>query len=329
MLNHATLSRVIHEFPVMLMGIAPDRTLVSLNEVAAQALDVKSEDWLGKRFSLAEWFDQKEYEDLLDSMLENPADEDLRVVLSRTTAHDEIRHYRFLLRCRKESLHGEVALWLIGENFTEEFNLQARLAEAENRFHLISRATNDAVWDWDIEKDALWWGDGLQELFGYPEGGQETTFEWWADRIHPDDREQTANSLTDAAKNGAKLWVAEYRFRRKDGSYAYVNDRGWTVFDSDRKAIRIIGGMLDITERKIHENNLMVRNQQLTEYSFYNSHKLRAPLARLLLGVELLNGDQRVHPEIQELIDTIRNSAMELDGVIRDINRILSSGRGN
>ena len=123
------------------------------------------------------------------------------------------------------------------------------LRESQDRFQFVARATNDAVWDWDLVSDALWWNEGVSTLFGYtPEQvGPDVT--WWYETIHPDDRERVKRDINAAVERGAESWSAEYRYRRADGTYANVYDRGYVLHDGDGRASRMIGAMMDITQR--------------------------------------------------------------------------------
>lgn len=122
--------------------------------------------------------------------------------------------------------------------------------DSEERYRLINLATNDAVWDWDLRRDTLWWNDGAQRLFGYGAGEIGRDLAWWVDRVHPDDRARVHDSLRGTAATGASSWQEEYRFRRKDGSYADIQDRGHVMRDESGAAVRMIGMMQDISERR-------------------------------------------------------------------------------
>ncbi|MQA31827.1 MAG: PAS domain S-box protein, partial [Luteitalea sp.] len=130
----------------------------------------------------------------------------------------------------------------------------------EERSRLLAKATNDAVWDWDLDTNALWWNEGFSTLFGYGPEEVDPTVKSWTDHIHPDDRARVTDSIHRAIEHGAEGWTGEYRFRRQDGSYAYVLDRGHVIRDGAGKPIRMIGGMTDQTERHRAEETL--RRQQ-------------------------------------------------------------------
>jgi diguanylate cyclase (GGDEF)-like protein/PAS domain S-box-containing protein len=132
---------------------------------------------------------------------------------------------------------------------------EAERHESEERYRLVNLATNDAVWDWDLRTGQLWWNDAVEALFGYAKEEVTTDLEWWTDRVHPEDRSRVEHTFHDAAQNGDH-WSEEYRFLRKDGVYAEVQDRGYVLRDSAGTPIRMIGSMQDITERKRQEKRI-------------------------------------------------------------------------
>ncbi len=130
------------------------------------------------------------------------------------------------------------------------------LRESQERFQFVSRATNDAVWDWDLVSDGLWWNEGIQTLFGYREEQIGPDITWWYELIHPEDRERVVTDIHAAIERGDASWSAEYRCRRADGSYAQVYDRGYVLRDADGRGLRMIGAMMDVTQRKQLEDEL-------------------------------------------------------------------------
>src|SRR5713101_7676384 len=64
------------------------------------------------------------------------------------------------------------------------------LRASEQRFRIVTKATNDAVWDWDLNTNKVWWNEGVLKLFGYHLEKNEADPDWWLERIHPDDREE-------------------------------------------------------------------------------------------------------------------------------------------
>ncbi len=120
------------------------------------------------------------------------------------------------------------------------------MATANERFELLAKATRDAVWDWDLETNTVWWNDGFSALFGHSFDNLPLGPESWSDYIHPDDKEAVLTSIHEVIDQGGSNWSGEYRFRRADGSYAYVYDRGY-IMHREGKSVRMVGSMQDIT----------------------------------------------------------------------------------
>src|SRR5438067_12096761 len=95
----------------------------------------------------------------------------------------------------------------------ERERAELRLRQTEERFQLLSQATHDCVWDWDLEKDTLWFNDALRELLGHSDASI-ADMEWWAGHVHPSDREKVMQGLQQAIAGGRRLWADEFRFRR-------------------------------------------------------------------------------------------------------------------
>ena len=151
-----------------------------------------------------------------------------------------------------------------------EIIAEAELRKAKERLDLVIKATNDVIWDWDIAANVLWWSEALTEQYGHPRKEQGDDPRTWLDNIHADDYEWVHNEYF-AAMNNPKTtnWHGEYRFLKADGSVAYVNDRCYIARDEFGKAVRIIGSLLDVTERRelderLHHSQKMEAVGQLT-----------------------------------------------------------------
>ncbi len=138
----------------------------------------------------------------------------------------------------------------IAQDITEQKRAQEAVRASEERFRLLAEVTNDAIWDWDLVTNELWWNEGFELLFGYNRGEIEKTIDSWYNRIHPADRGRVVTGIHRVIDEGGITWSDEYRFLCKDGSYAYVLDRGHVIRNGDGYAARMVGGMRDLTERK-------------------------------------------------------------------------------
>jgi diguanylate cyclase (GGDEF)-like protein/PAS domain S-box-containing protein len=156
--------------------------------------------------------------------------------------------------------HGHPARLAAAQDVTER-------ERSEERFRLVARATSDAVYDWDVGGGTLWWSASFYSLFGHTPQEVPPTLAGWEALIHPDDRERTSASMQAAFDAGVSEWECEYRFRRGDGSWADVVDRGFLQRDALGKVVRMVGGMLDVTDRHRDQADLRLlrRAVQATE----------------------------------------------------------------
>ena len=162
-------------------------------------------------------------------------------------------------RTEDPAVKGIVVNW---RDVTQRKRAESKLKESEERFKIIASAANDAVWDWDLVTDVVTWNEGLKTIFGYLDRETANQRAWWTARIHPDDRERTLAEIDSLINGSRRFWSDEYRFLRSDGSYAYVLDRGYVIRDERGKPVRMIGAMLDMSERKRSEQALKESEQR-------------------------------------------------------------------
>src|SRR5918994_4490772 len=139
---------------------------------------------------------------------------------------------------------------------------EEELSESEQRYRLVARATNEAIWDSDLLADKQTWGGAFETIFGYPLR-EETNGAWWEERIHPEDRERVLTVIDDVLQGMGETWSDEYRFQRADGTYATVVDRAYVVRDPEGEPVRVIGSMMDVTERRQAEEALRTSEAEL------------------------------------------------------------------
>jgi PAS domain S-box-containing protein len=134
-------------------------------------------------------------------------------------------------------------------DITGRKEMEDSLRKSEERFRLAILATNDAIWDCDLQTGTVTWNETYSALYGRPPE-TSSSWQWWIDSIHPEDRERTASGLRAAVDGEATSWASEYRFRRVDGQWAYIYDRAYIARDPSGAAWRVIGAMQDLSERK-------------------------------------------------------------------------------
>ncbi|AZH24888.1 PAS domain S-box protein [Haloplanus aerogenes] len=136
------------------------------------------------------------------------------------------------------------------------------LAAARERYDLVARASADAFLEWDLDANAVRRCDGFVDTFGYAPAAVEPSFDWWVERVHPDDRDRVTTHLSMAADGDLDEYEDVYRFRDGDGTYAYVLARAYCTDDGD-DGRRMIGILTDITK----QIEYLARFRELIEHS--------------------------------------------------------------
>jgi diguanylate cyclase (GGDEF)-like protein/PAS domain S-box-containing protein len=178
----------------------------------------------------------------------------------------------------------------IARDLTERLRSEERLRASHERFEMVSSATNDVVWDWNLVTNQIWWNENFQKLFGYEQQEIGAYAESWRSRIHPEDAARIKSQVDTAIRGGAKAWSGEYRFLCKDGTYVDVYDRGLLMHDERGQPVRMIGAMMDVSERKHAERHMRVHGERQAAIARFgqfalgrrNTEELYAEAARAL-----------------------------------------------
>jgi two-component system sensor histidine kinase UhpB len=186
----------------------------------------------------------------------------------------------------KQDGNGVIGLVGISRDITERKKFEESLRRSIERFNIVSKATNDAIWDWDLLDNNIVWNDAVTLLFGYSHEEIDRDSKWWENHIHPLDSKRILKKIHRHIAQGIESWQDEYRFRCKNGAYKLILDRGFILFDELHKPYRMIGAMMDITERKKLQDELaannIARQRQVTEATIMAQEKERAEMGREL-----------------------------------------------
>ncbi|MFC4726634.1 EAL domain-containing protein [Coralloluteibacterium thermophilus] len=153
------------------------------------------------------------------------------------------------------------ARMLLAVDITARAEAEDARAVSEERFRLVARATSDAIWDWNLLDDTVWWSDEFFALFGRVPGADDSTVADWQRRVHPHDLADVMGEFGPALRGEREGWHVTYRFRRGDGSWARVEEHGAVIRDADGRTVRAVGSMVDVTQRLSDEAELrLLRN---------------------------------------------------------------------
>ena len=163
---------------------------------------------------------------------------------------------------------------------------QLRITNQLYRF--VTEVTNDCLWEWDFLTRELFWIDGgHKRVFGYNIENSLIPQSFWESCIHPDDKARILTRLDKVrAEREGDAWEEEYRFKRANGEYAYVHDRGYIIYDPENRASRMIGATHDITEKALLEKKLTQERKagqrEITEAVLTAQEKERADIGKEL-----------------------------------------------
>lgn len=230
------------------------------------------------------------------------------------------------------------------------------LSESEERFRLVARATNDALWDWNLVTNENWWNETFYTKFGFTPSEEHTTRKSWTERIHPADRSAVESGIMSAINSNQPQWTQEYRFRKENGEYANILDRGYILHDEQGTPFRMLGSMFDITEikkaeqkiagmneeleRKVKERTrdlrvlnqaLEISNNDLQQFASVASHDLQEPLRKIQMFANMLQDEFRnnLNARFSNYLDKIIISSDRMKALIQDILSYSRLSAGN
>jgi PAS domain S-box-containing protein len=183
---------------------------------------------------------------------------------------------------------GNVIWYGYFENITDKKEQIKKIEAINTRFEYASKAVNEAIWEWDIESNSLFWSDGLSSIFGY-QRREYPTLDNLYEFIHTDDYQEYAIQVQKNLDNRElELFSMEYRFKKPDGYYANIIDRGYIIRDENGIAIRVIGSIRDVSESRLFEKKkkeLINETQEFERNQF--SMELHDGLAQQLVALNL------------------------------------------
>ena len=179
-----------------------------------------------------------------------------------------IDHHEFSFECRivndkggikKILLQGKVSvdendnavtMFGIAQDITQQIERELELKQTTERFHNLSKATDDSIWDWNLITDEVWWNDNFYNVFGYDPANGAPTLGDWILKMHSDDRTKIITKLKEIKHSTIDSWRDEFRYYKKDGTIGIGLNRAHIIRGHDGTPIRIIGAIHDITERR-------------------------------------------------------------------------------
>ena len=170
-----------------------------------------------------------------------------------------------IINAKNIAVYNQNLMMSVVVDVTERYNFQKSLEASNERYRYASKATSDAIWDWDLKSDSFYWGEGITTLFGYPYVSNEIhSSKTWFDLLHKDDLPIIKAEIDAVLLSSALNWTSEHRIIKNDGNLSYVTQRAIIIRDTRGKAIRLVGAIKDISHRKIREQQLKLFESVVT-----------------------------------------------------------------
>jgi PAS domain S-box-containing protein len=225
----------------------------------------------------------------------------------------------------------------------ERKRAENELRLTSERLQLATRAAGVGVWEWDVVNNELRMDNSMYKLYGIRKEDFGGAYEAWARTLHPEDKDYAEGEIQ-AALRGEHEYGPEFRIVRPDGSIRYIKANSKTIMDDDGMPLRMIGTNIDITERKLSEQELRQYRDQLEEtvqqrteelmlardaadaankakstFLANMSHELRTPLNAILGFSQLMGEDKALSASQRATLETINNSGKHLFKLINDM----------
>lgn len=251
----------------------------------------------------------------------------------------------YLFSVSKFTYKDQPCIFGTGQDISELVESRKSATQHIERYQIVTQATSDAIWDYDLKKDSLYWGEGFLSLFGYDPTHTEPTFDFMLSLIHPEDRGRIYNLIQTYVEpqSTKRNWLQEYRFLKMDGAYATVLDKAIFIRDESGKVTRVAGAMQDISRQKEFESSLKSLNEQLEknihdlamsnlelqQFAFVASHDLQEPLRMISSFMGLLERRYQsvLDEKAREYISFATNGAKQMQKVILDLLELSRVGK--
>jgi PAS domain S-box-containing protein len=213
-------------------------------------------------------------------------------------------------------------------NITERKQAQEILQKSEERYALTLDAVNDGFWDWNVQSGNAFFSPNYYSMLEYDDKDFVACYASWRLLVHPDDLSMVEDELQQSIENG-KGFTIDLRMKLKSGNWKWVSTRGKVVeWSADKKALRVVGTLTDLSERKLNELTILQQTSQLKNLNsdkdrFISilAHDLKSPFNTLLGYSALLAKNIRRYDldKIENQAKCIHQSAVHIYNLLEDI----------
>lgn len=203
------------------------------------------------------------------------------------------------------------------------------MKNALERYDIVTRATKDTIWDWNIAEDTITYNQGIENVFGYVRSALDPAFSWKKVKVHRSSAASVQRAFEDAFTAGAKSLQVQYRFLCANGQYKNVSDKAFIQYDNSGKPLRVIGTMQDITkeselEMRIQKAVIGVQEQERQQIGMELHDNVNQLLAASLLFIGLVKDGLKKNNDPTALFISIEKYIREAIDEVRQLSHRLA-----
>ncbi|MBK7030415.1 MAG: PAS domain S-box protein [Bacteroidales bacterium] len=156
----------------------------------------------------------------------------------------------YIIELTKHRLHASARL--IG-TIIERKRAQEKLKKSEERYSLVIEASEEGIWDWNVETNEVFYSEQWKKQIGYQDYELKNDFNTWVEHLHPDEKEYCQNAVNSYLQQPVEHFFLDFRFRHKDGTYRWIHNKAASLKNNEGKVIRLFGIHTDFTENRLTE----------------------------------------------------------------------------
>jgi len=347
------LNQIFNLSPDFLCILDISGKFINVNNTFINQFKINKNELFGKPFLL--FVDENEYDFINHKLVELKNDK--LVIFECEFRNPSLTDKTISLKWSLSLDSDEATIYGAAKDITLEKEYEKKLKESNERYILLSKATNDVMYEWDINNDVIYWQESFSKVFGHNITDLKSSYSYWSSFLHPVDESRVKGNFNSAKMNLDTNLMSEYRFRTADGSYKNILDRGILIYNENNELTKMVGTMQDITllkESEVileHLNNALQQrarqlqdlNKELEQFAYIVSHDLQEPLRMISSFMQLLlseneatrtekselyinfaiDGANRMKRLIHDLLTYSRVGATEEDFIEIDCNLVL------